>query len=81
MRKIGSFVDVKSPKAERKLSKNAGKADTQHAEACITNHRLSLDESRLDLYANRIFKNDNYQSDVVYFWISGTLSKKTKALP
>ncbi len=78
MLRVGSFVDVKSPKVEYKISRNAGKATKQSAIACITDHRLSLETRRLDDYAGRIFSNDNYKFNEVHFYIGGHLYKKTK---
>jgi len=78
MRDIGSFIDVKSPKVERKLSRNAGKASRQFAIACITDHRLLFDESRVNEYAKRVFGAENYKYNEVYFYVKGVLSKRTK---
>ena len=81
MLNAGVFIDVKSPKVERKLSKNAGKASRQSAIVCITDHRMQMDERRLDEYCNRIFSNANYEYSEIYFYINGHLSKRTKANP
>lgn len=75
---IGSFIEVKSPKVEDKISKNAGKANGQSGVVCITNHRLLLETTSLDNYAKRILSNENYQFDEAYFYIDGHLYKKTK---
>ena len=74
----GFFVDVKSPKTKDKLSRNARKASRQYAVACITNHRLPLDVSFLDEYANRIFGNKSYNKKEVFFYIDGYIYRKTK---
>ena len=74
----GLFVDVKSPKTIDKLSRNARKASRQFAVACITNHRLLLDVSLLDEYANRVFGNVSYNKPEVYFYIDGQVYKKAK---
>lgn len=79
MKDIGSFIDVKSPKVERKLSRNAGKASRQFAVACITDHQLIFNESRVDEFAKRVFGSENYQYNEVYFYVKGILSKRTKA--
>ena len=79
MKDIGSFIDVKSPKVERKLSRNAGKASRQFAVACITDHQLIFNESRVDEFAKRVFGAENYQYNEVYFYVKGILSKRTKA--
>ena len=65
MLEIGSFIDVKSPMVERKLSKNAGKAFRQSAVVCITDHRMKMDKARLDQYQSRIFGNENYKYGVL----------------
>lgn len=78
MIRIGFFIDVKSPKVIDKLSHNAGKASRQFAAACITDHRLSLNKSFLDEYAKRVFGNDVYDKELVYFYIDGHIYKKTK---
>ena len=75
---VGSFIEVKSPKTETKLAKNAGKASRQSGIACITDHRLPLDEKELDRYARRVFGNETYRYNDVYFYIGGRLYKKTK---
>ena len=74
----GLFVDVKSPKTIDKLSRNARKASRQYAVACITDHRLLLDVNHLDEYAKRVFGNDYYNKEEVYFYIDGCMYKKTK---
>lgn len=74
----GVFVDVKSPQKMDKLARNAGKASRQSAIACITDHRLHLEIKNLDLYAQRVFGNDAYIFDTVYFFIQNHLYKKTK---
>lgn len=81
MLEIGSFIDVKSPMVERKLSKNAGKAFRQSAVVCITDHRMQMDKNRLNQYQNRIFGNANYEYSVLYFFINGKLCKRTKEKP
>lgn len=81
MLEIGSFIDVKSPMVERKLSKNAGKAFRQSAVVCITDHRMQMDKDNLDQYQSRIFGNENYKYLVLYFYINGKLSKRTKEKP
>ena len=78
MLEIESFIDVKSPKAERRLSKNAGKAFRQSAVVCITDHRMQMDNAKLDEYQKRIFGNENYKYSQLYFYINGKLSKRTK---
>lgn len=77
----GSFVDVKSPRVERKLAKNAGKAFRQSAIVCITDERMPLDYAKLNEYSNRIFGNENYAYSEVYFYINGELRKRTKENP
>ena len=81
MLEIGSFIDVKSPMVERKLSKNAGKAFRQSAVVCITDHRMQMDMNKVNQYQNRIFGNENYKYSVLYFYINGILSKRTKEKP
>ena len=78
---IGTFIDVKSPRVMRKLSKNAGKAFRQSAIACITDMHLQLDECRIAEYTKRIFGQDNYRCREVYFFMNGVLSKRTKGNP
>lgn len=78
MFRTGNFADVKSPKVLNKLSHNAGKASRQSAVACITDHRLHLSVNQLDEYAKRVFGNDAYDKEDVYFYIDGRIYIKTK---
>lgn len=78
MLELGSFIDVKSPMTERRLSKNAGKAFRQSAVVCMTDHRMQMDKAKMDEYQKRIFGNENYKCSVLYFYINGKLSKRTK---
>ena len=77
--KVGdTFVDVKSPFSVKQLASNATSASKQGAIACITDDHCILEESEIDNYAERVFKNKSYLKEEVHFVINGVLYKKHK---
>ena len=74
--KVGSgWVDVKSPEVYRKITRNAIQASEQGAIACITDDRISIDESSLPSLSRKIINNNFYKQAEVHFKVNGTLYK------
>ena len=71
----GQWIDVKSPKQTKRLTRNAIRAAKQNAAACITDDRCAISVNKLKEYADNIFHNPLYSADVVYFVVKGKLYK------
>ncbi len=69
------LVDAKSPISYRKISHNANEASEQGGIACITNHFIQLEQTKLVALSKRIFGNNEYTKKEVHFYIDGTLYK------
>lgn len=71
------YIDVKSPKRRDKIVKNANHASNeQEAYACITDHEYKDGEISLEFArekSNKIFDNEKYHHDKVFWVIKGKL--------
>ena len=54
------LVDVKSPISYKKITHNANLTSEQGGIACITNHFIKLEPTKLAFLSKRIFKNGIY---------------------
>ena len=69
------LVDVKLPISYKKITHNANLTSEQGGIACITNHFIKLEPTKLAFLSKRIFKNGIYTKNEVHFYIDGTLYK------
>ena len=74
----GIFIDVKSPESADKIAANACKAFRQGGMACITDHAAVLKMTQIDRYSKWILNSQGYLLNDVYFFIAGSLHKRTK---
>lgn len=69
------LIDAKSPLNYKRIESNANGASEQGGIACITNHFIKLEPTKLAAISKRILSNGMYTKDEVHFYINGTLYK------